>query len=155
MPPRSACNWALICAELEVARRRKNRPACKKKRLLADAYEAIAGAISFDAGLPAAAVFFRRTLIEPALLAEKEVAFASLRLQILAAGVVAGSALSAPWNTVSTRNPDPTIRKFSKWKCGILDAGFSSSEGRSKKEAEQAAPSAYLHALELTDGVPS
>src|ERR1700729_1260189 len=37
-----------------------------KKRLLADAYEAILGAIYLDAGLEAAAAFLRRTLLDPA-----------------------------------------------------------------------------------------
>ncbi|HUC42108.1 MAG TPA: ribonuclease III, partial [Candidatus Micrarchaeaceae archaeon] len=41
----------------------------EKKRLLADAYEAITGAIYLDAGLPAAAHFLRRTLLDPALTA--------------------------------------------------------------------------------------
>src|SRR5580693_532649 len=38
-----------------------------KKRLLADAYEAILGAIYLDAGLKAAAAFIQRTLLAPAL----------------------------------------------------------------------------------------
>src|SRR5271163_1603041 len=38
-----------------------------KKRLLADAYEAILGAIYLDAGLEAAAEFLQRTLLEAAL----------------------------------------------------------------------------------------
>src|SRR5580658_5236827 len=44
----------------------------EKKRLLADAYEAITGAIYLDAGLAAAAAFLRRTLIDPALSGESE-----------------------------------------------------------------------------------
>ena len=38
-----------------------------KKRLLADAYEAILGAIYLDAGLQEAASFLRRTLLDAAL----------------------------------------------------------------------------------------
>ena len=41
----------------------------EKKRLLADAYEAVLGAIYLDAGLAAAAAFLRRSLLDPALAA--------------------------------------------------------------------------------------
>ncbi|MGH9724108.1 MAG: ribonuclease III family protein, partial [Candidatus Acidiferrales bacterium] len=44
----------------------------EKKRLLADAYEAIIGAIYLDAGLEASAAFLRRTLLDPALSAQPE-----------------------------------------------------------------------------------
>src|SRR5271170_6600873 len=44
----------------------------EKKRLLADAYEAIVGAIYLDAGLAVAANFLQRTLIESALDAHVE-----------------------------------------------------------------------------------
>src|SRR6202046_1263257 len=39
----------------------------EKKRLLADAYEAVVGAIYLDAGLAAAAAFLRRSLLDGAL----------------------------------------------------------------------------------------
>ena len=39
----------------------------EKKRLLADAYEAIVGAIYLDAGLPRPRRFLRRSLLDPAL----------------------------------------------------------------------------------------
>src|SRR5215470_11174105 len=42
----------------------------EKKRLLADAFEAIIGAVYLDAGLAAATAFLDRTLIEPALAGE-------------------------------------------------------------------------------------
>src|ERR1700678_2572797 len=43
-----------------------------KKRLLADAYEAVLGAIYLDAGLSAAAAFVERTLLDPALAAHAD-----------------------------------------------------------------------------------
>ena len=111
----------------------------EKKRLLADAYEAIVGAIYLDAGLPAAAAFLRRTLIEPALLGERNDLIAPITNPRCRNGC--SSALSAPPNTVSTRNPDPTIRKFSKWKSGIRAADSPPRKAAAKRKPSKLRPS--------------
>ena len=58
----------------------------EKQRLLADAYEAVVGAIYLDKGLEASAAFLRRTLLDPAL-AERGTRARSRGPQICASGV--------------------------------------------------------------------
>lgn len=125
----------------------------EKKRLLADAYEAIAGAIYLDAGLPAAAAFFRRTLIEPALLAERDDLHRSDYKSSLQEWLQERALGTVEYRVHKESGPDhQKIFEVEVWHSGRR---LSSSEGRSKKEAEQAAAKRALHALELTDGVPS
>ena len=127
----------------------------EKKKLLADAYEAIVGAIYLDAGLPAAAAFLRRTLIDPALLGES---FALERsdyksalqewLQQRALGMV-------EYRIHKESGPDhQKLFEVEVWHGGRR---LSSSEGSSKKAAEQAAAEQALRVLEsaLESPLPS
>lgn len=125
----------------------------EKKRLLADAYEAILGAIYLDAGLPAAAAFLRRTLIEPALLGAHDELHHSDYKSSLQEWLQERALGTVEYRVHKESGPDhQKIFEVEVWHAGRR---LSSSEGRSKKEAEQAAAKRALQELEITDGVPS
>ncbi|MGA6954090.1 MAG: putative dsRNA-binding protein, partial [Candidatus Acidiferrales bacterium] len=116
-----------------------------KKRLLADAYEAILGAIYLDAGLDAAASFLRRTLLDPAL-------------ADCADGLESADHKSAlqEWLQQRARKPveyrvrnesGPEHQKVFEVEVWHAGERLSASEGRSKKEAEQEAARAALEIL--------
>jgi len=118
----------------------------EKKRLLADAYEAVTGAIYQDAGLPAAADFLLRTLIRPALQSEAAEGLerpdhkSALQewLQQRGLGIVNYHLRSAS---------GPEHRK--QFVVEVLHEGrrLAESEGNSKKEAEQSAAKLALEIL--------
>ncbi len=117
----------------------------EKKRLLADAYEAVVGAIYLDAGLSAAAAFLRRSLLEPALadgvdgleLTDHKSALQEW-LQQRGLGV-------AIYRVHSESGPDHNKTfEVDVWHQGRK---LASSDGLSKKEAEQAAARIALEAL--------
>lgn len=118
----------------------------EKKRLLADAYEAIVGAIYLDGGLPAAAAFLRRTLLDPALDAgidglERPDHKSALQewIQERGLGVV-------EYRLHNSSGPEhQKVFEVAVWHNGRR---LSASEGRSKKEAEQAAAKIALGILE-------
>jgi ribonuclease-3 len=118
----------------------------EKKRLLADAYEAITGAIYQDAGLPAAADFLLRTLIQPALAGEE------------AEGLERPDHKSALQEWLQQRGLEPVIyhlrsvsgpehRKRFSVEVKHLGRCLGESEGSSKKEAEQSAAKLALGIL--------
>jgi ribonuclease-3 len=118
----------------------------EKTRLLADAYEAIVGAIYLDAGLAAAASFLRRTLLEPALAGgveglERPDHKSALQewLQQRGLGIVAYRV---------RRESGPEHQKMFEVEIWHGGRRLSASEGRSKKEAEQAAARLALETLE-------
>ncbi len=123
----------------------------EKKRLLADAYEAIVGAIYLDAGLPAAAAFLRRSLLEPALAdgvdgLERSDHKSSLQewLQQRGMGVVI-------YKVHSESGPDHNKTfEVEVWHQGRR---LSASAGRTKKEAEQAAARLALESLAQTSRI--
>lgn len=119
----------------------------EKKRLLADAYEAIAGAIYLDAGLAAAAGFLRRTLIDPALLSEHEGLHRSDFKSALQEWLQERALGTAEYRVHKESGPDhQKLFEVEVWHSGRR---LSSSEGHSKKEAEQAAAKRALQTLEV------
>ena len=123
----------------------------EKKRLLADAYEAIVGAIYLDAGLAAAAAFLRHSLLDPALEGgveglERPDHKSALQEWLQQRGLGA----------VAYRLRDESGPEHQKtfdvevWHDGRK---LSASQGRSKKEAEQAAAKLALEALGSNGGV--
>ncbi|HLV94329.1 MAG TPA: ribonuclease III [Candidatus Acidoferrales bacterium] len=122
----------------------------EKKRLLADAYEAVIGAIYVDAGLAAAADFLDRTLLSPALAngldgLERSDYKSSLQewLQQRALGV-------AEYRVRSESGPEHRKTfEVELWHDGRL---LASARGRSKKEAEQSAAMQALIELEANNG---
>ena len=117
----------------------------EKKRLLADAYEAVVGAIYLDAGLAAAEAFLRRSLLDPALARGME-------------GLEQPDHKSALQEWLQQRGQgaiEYRVRKESgpehqkTFEVEVWHQGrrLSASEGRSKKEAEQAAARLALESL--------
>jgi ribonuclease III len=117
----------------------------EKKRLLADAFEAIVGAIYLDAGLPAAAEFLRRTLLDPAMAGgvdglERPDHKSALQEWLQQRGFAA-----AVYRVRSESGPEHSKTfEVEVWHQGRK---LSASEGFSKKEAEQAAARLALESL--------
>jgi len=124
----------------------------EKKRLLADAYEAVVGAIYLDAGMEAAVSFLLRTLIDPALEAEKEgperldhKSALQEWLQRRGLGII-------EYRLLAESGPDhQKIFQVEAWHAG---KELSEAAGRSKKDAEQAAARIALEILEGSEAAP-
>ena len=116
-----------------------------KKRLLADAYEAILGAIYLDAGLPAAASFLRRTLLDAALADCSEALGSADHKSALQEWLQQRARNPAEYRVRSESGPEhQKVFEVEVWHAGER---LSASEGRSKKEAEQEAARAALEIL--------
>jgi len=122
-----------------------------KKRLLADAYEAIVGAIYLDAGLAAAAAFLRRTLIDPALERESEGLERSDYKSALQEWLQQRALGAVEYRVHKESGPDH--QKTFEVEVWHLGRKLSSSEGFRKKEAEQSAARHALQVLESVRGV--
>jgi ribonuclease III len=120
----------------------------EKRRLLADAYEAITGAIYLDAGLDAAASFLRRTLLDPALAGhetEHGLAVADHK-SALQEWLQQRDQGKAEYRVGRESGPDhQKMFEVEVWHGGQR---ISSSSGRSKKEAEQDAARLALEKLQ-------
>src|SRR5580698_4125756 len=118
----------------------------EKKRLLADAYEAVLGAIFLDAGLGAATEFLQRTLLDPSLAnqtggLERPDHKSALQEWLQERGL--GSVVYRVHN-----ESGPEHQKTFEVEVWHAGKRLSSSEGRSKKEAEQAAAMLALRTLD-------
>lgn len=120
----------------------------EKRRLLADAYEAITGAIYLDAGLDAAGQFLRRTLLDPALAGhetEHALAVADYK-SALQEWLQQRDQGKAEYRVGRESGPDhQKMFEVEVWHGGRR---ISSSSGRSKKEAEQDAARLALEKLQ-------
>lgn len=117
----------------------------EKSRLLADAYEAIVGAIYLDAGLPAAADFLRRTLILPALEGGVEGLDRADHKSALQEWLQQRALGTVEYRVRSESGPEhQKTFEVEVWHAGRK---LSSSHGRSKKEAEQSAARGALDRL--------
>jgi ribonuclease III len=118
----------------------------EKKRLLADAYEAIVGAIYLDAGLAAAEAFLNRTLLEPAMKGEVEGLERADHKSALQEWLQHRGLGVVEYRLRNASGPDhQKIFEVEIWHNGRK---LSASEGRSKKEAEQGAALLALGILE-------
>ena len=117
----------------------------EKKRLLADAYEAIVGALYLDAGLPSAALFLHRTLIDPALSGDsdglEELDHKSALQEWLQRRAM------GPVNYRVRNESGPQHEKVFEVEVWHGGCKLSVSEGTSKKQAEQAAARLALDQL--------
>jgi ribonuclease III len=117
----------------------------EKRRLLADAYEAIVGAIYLDAGLPAAAAFLRRTLIDPALADGVEGLERPDHKSALQEWLQQRGLGAAAYRITNESGPEHNKTfEVEVWHKGVR---LSASRGLSKKEAEQAAARLALETL--------
>ena len=124
-----------------------------KRRLLADVFEAILGAIYLDAGLPAAASFLQRTLLGPAFAAhpqgiERTDHKSALQEWLQQRG-------HTPVEYRVQRESGPDHQKVFEVEVWHSRERLSVSEGRSKKEAEQEAARLALDVLESRVADPS
>jgi ribonuclease III len=117
----------------------------EKKRLLADAYEAIVGAIYLDAGLPAAAAFLRRSLLDLALADGVEGLERPDHKSALQEWLQQRALGAAAYRVRSESGPEHNKTfEVEVWHRGRK---LSASQGFSKKEAEQAAAKLALETL--------
>jgi len=123
----------------------------EKVRLLADAYEAVVGAIYLDAGLPAAAAFLRRSLLVPAL----ESGFEGLERPDHKSALqewLQRRGLGAVEYRIRGESGPQHQKTFEVevWHAGRR---LSSSQGRRKKQAEQSAARSALEVLASVEGI--
>jgi len=117
----------------------------EKLRLLADAYEAIVGAIYLDAGLTAAAAFLRRTLLIPALEGGVEGLERPDHKSALQEWLQRRGLATVEYKLRGESGPQhQKLFEVEVWHDGRR---LSSSQGRSKKEAEQSAARTALEGL--------
>ncbi len=117
----------------------------EKETVLADAYEAVVGAIFLDAGLPAAAGFISRTLLEDALRENSALLGIPDHKSALQEFLQARGARPADYRVASESGPDHqksfVVEVFIAGNC------VAQGEGSSKKKAEQVAAGAALQRL--------
>jgi ribonuclease-3 len=122
-----------------------------KKRLLADAYEAILGAIYLDAGLQAAVSFLQRTLLGPALGSQSFGLERADDKSALQEWLQQRDLPPVEYRVRSESGPDhQKTFEVEVWHAGKK---LSGAEGRSKKEAEQGAARTALEHFESNDGI--
>ncbi len=122
----------------------------EKKRLLADAYEAVVGAIYMDAGLSAASDFLDRTLLQAALANQLDGLDRGDYKSALQEWLQERSLGMAEYRLRGESGPEhEKIFDVELWHAGKL---LASASGRSKKEAEQSAAMQALAELEHTNG---
>ena len=117
----------------------------EKKRLLADAYEAIIGAVYLDAGLPAAAAFLHRTLIDTAL-ARGGTTLEELDHKSALQEWLQQRGMS-PVSYRVRKESGPEHEKIFEVEVWHAERRLAVSEGSSKKQAEQAAARLALDQL--------
>jgi ribonuclease III len=120
----------------------------EKKRLLADAYEAVVGAIYLDAGLEPAASFLERSLLGPALSTQVHSLEQPDHKSALQEWLQRRGLASVEYRIRNESGPDhQKTFEVEVWQAGQR---LSESQGRSKKDAEQAAARLALESLEAT-----
>jgi ribonuclease-3 len=121
-----------------------------KKRLLADAYEAVLGAIFLDAGLIAATAFVDRTLLDPALAVHADALERADHKSALQEWVQKRALAAVEYRIHSESGPQhQKTFEVEVWHANLR---LAASHGRSKKEAEQDAARAALELLRSRDG---
>lgn len=122
----------------------------EKKRLLADAYEAVVGAIYMDAGLGAASDFLDRTLLQSALANQLDSLDRGDYKSALQEFLQQRSLAVAEYRLRRESGPEhQKTFEVELWHAGRLVA---SASGHSKKEAEQSAAMQALAELEGSNG---
>lgn len=121
----------------------------KKRNLLADAYEAVVGAIFRDAGFEPAAAFVERTLLNGAPLTESLLAGEDNK-SALQEWLQSRGMHPAEYRVIKESGPEH--QKTFRVSVRVDDRSLAEAEGRSKKSAEQAAAGLALEALLAEDG---
>lgn len=123
----------------------------EKKRLLADAYEAVVGSIYLDGGLVAASLFLQRTLLDPLLHGHADRLGRSDYKSALQEWLQQRGLEIVEYRVRNESGPEhEKMFEVEVWHAGRL---LAASEGRSKKEAEQSAAMLALNNLETSHGI--
>lgn len=123
----------------------------EKKRLLADAYEAVVGAIYLDGGLEAASAFLERTLLKPSFEGQVDGLERSDYKSALQEWLQQRALGTVQYRVRSESGPEhQKTFEVEVWHAGRL---LASSLGGTKKEAEQSAAMLALNELEASRGV--
>jgi ribonuclease-3 len=117
----------------------------EKPALLADAFEAVLGAVYLDGGLPAAREVLRRILFEDAVEQDGERMAAADRKSALQEYLQARGGAPAEYKLAGQSGPDH--RKMFEVEVLVKGEPLAKGEGRTKKEAEQAAAGSSLERL--------
>jgi ribonuclease III len=120
----------------------------EKKRLLADAYEAILGAIYLDAGLERAAGFLRRTLLDHAFSLHREGLEVPDHKSALQEWLQQRALGQAEYRVRNESGPEH--HKTFEVEVWLAGRRLAAAEGLSKKEAEQSAARLALGTLEAS-----
>jgi len=142
---RAAAESIAIGPHLRLGRGEELTGGREKQSLLADAYEAVVAAIYLDAGLHAAAEFIRRTLLEPAMNRAEGPLHVSDHKSALQEWVQQHALGRVEYRVWKESGPDH--RKLFEVEAWLDGRRLASSEGRSKKEAEQSAARKALDGL--------
>lgn len=119
----------------------------EKRRLLADAYEAVLAAIYGDAGLAVAAQFVERSLIVPSMETKTETLHRADHKSILQEWLQQQGMGLVEY--VVSRESGPDHKKLFEIEARLNGRTLATSEGRSKKVAEQHAAHLAMAALRL------
>jgi ribonuclease-3 len=119
----------------------------EKRRLLADAYEAVLAAIYGDAGLAVAAQFVERSLIVPSMETKTETLHRADHKSVLQEWLQQQAMGLVEYVVSGERGPDH--KKMFEIEARLNGRTLATSEGRSKKIAEQHAARLALAALRL------
>jgi ribonuclease III len=117
----------------------------EKPALLADAFEAVLGALYLDGGLTAAREVLRRNLFEQAIEEVGERIAAADRKSALQEYLQGRGASPAEYRLAGQTGPDH--RKMFEVEVLVKGEGLAKGEGRTKKEAEQKAAGSALQRL--------
>jgi ribonuclease-3 len=122
----------------------------EKRRLLADAFEAVVGAIYLDAGLPAATAFLCRALFGPELACQSDALERADHKSALQEWLQQRGLGAVEYRVRNESGPEH--RKTFEVEVWHAGNKLSESEGHSKKEAEQGAAMLAMRALEAMNG---
>jgi ribonuclease-3 len=123
----------------------------QKKKILADAYEAVVGAIYLDGGLMAAEIFLRRTLLDPAIESAVDNLQSPDHKSALQEWFQRRGMGTVEYRVRNESGPEhQKLFEIEVWHDGRK---LSTSAGRSKKQAEQAGARLALNALQPDAGI--
>jgi len=132
-------------AHLYLSRGEEKTGGRERLAMLADAFEALVGAIYLDGGLPAARQFLKRQIFDPASGSEQDQLAASDFKSALQEYLQGRGTPPADYRVVAESGPDH--RKTFRVEVSSEGRALAEGEGASKKEAEQAAARQALERL--------
>ncbi|MGH9773479.1 MAG: ribonuclease III [Candidatus Acidiferrales bacterium] len=142
----AAARWLGLGKYLRLGPGEEKTGGREKRKLLADAFEAVTGAIYLDAGMTAATQFIERTLLNPEVAEQAGPLGEADHKSALQEWLQRRGLGSVQYRKVRERGPEH--RKVFDIEVWLDGRQLGASEGMSKKEAEQAAAEIALETLE-------